>query len=86
MDRVNDVSIKTATAIIRNCMTLMRVGDFNESVRMVVNDIIATSKARNASILLIDDEKRQAVKYCECLAPTFDPGNMPGDGLFRMKS
>ena len=80
MDRVNTVSIDTATAIIRNCMTLMRVGDFKESVIQVVRDIIDTSEARNASIMLIDDENRKAVKYVECLAPSFDVSKMPGDG------
>ena len=79
-ERVDAVSLDTALAIIRNCMTLMRVGDLQESVRTVIEDILKISGARNASILLIDDENKRAVKYCECISDSVDMSRMPGDG------
>ena len=30
--------------------------------------------------MLIDDEHRKAIKYCECLDPSIDMSEMPGDG------
>ena len=78
--QVDAVSLETALAIIRNCMTLMRGGDLQESVRLVIDNLIEISGARNASIILIDDENRRAVKYCESISPEVDMSKMPGDG------
>lgn len=79
-ERVDTVSLETALAIIRNCMTLMRVGDLKESVNMVIENLVEISGARNASLLLVDDENRKAVKYCECISDSMDISKMPGDG------
>lgn len=80
-ERVDAVSLDTALAIIRNCMTLMRVGELHESVSMVIENLVEISGARNASIILIDDENRKAVKYSECIAASMDISKMPGDGF-----
>ena len=79
-ERIDAVSLETALAIIRNCMTLMRVGELKESVSLVIENLVDISGARNASILLVDDENRKAVKYCECISDTMDISEMPGDG------
>lgn len=80
-ERIESVSLETALAIIRNCMTLMRIGDFNESVRTVVKDIIKISGARSCRIMLVDDEHKRAINYCEELAEGLDPSKMPGSGV-----
>lgn len=78
--RVDSVSLDMALAIIRNCMTLMSAGEFKESVRTVIKDIIKVSGARSCRIMLLDNENRRAINYCEELAEGLDPASMPGDG------
>ena len=80
MERVDSVSLDTALAIIRNCMTLMRVGDFDESVRTVVKNILDISEARSCRIMLIDNENHQAVNFCEVISDSFNGEGIPGDG------
>jgi len=79
-NRVDSVSLDMALAIIRNCMTLMSAGEFRESVRTVIKDIIKVSGARSCRIMLLDDENRRAINYCEELAEGLDPAGIPGDG------
>ena len=80
-ERIDAVSLETALAIIRNCMTLMRAGELRESVSLVIENLVEISGARNASILLVDDENRKAIKYSECISASVDMSKMPGDGF-----
>lgn len=75
------VSIDTATAVIRNVMTLMDASDFDESIRKVFASILKKAEARNGRIVLLDDEKRQAPVLCDLLAEGLDISQLPGDGV-----
>lgn len=75
------VSIDTATAVIRNLMTLMGTADFGMRVRKVLADILRIAEARNGRIVLLDDEKHEAPVLCEMLAEGLDSSMMPGDGV-----
>lgn len=75
------VSLETATAVIRNVITLMETENFELSVRKVLGDILKKAEARNGRIVLLDEEKHQAPVLCDILADGLDDKAMPGDGV-----
>ena len=63
--RMADVSIETASAVIRACIALMRPAEFEENVRDVLEELLDYAEAYACRIMLVDHEKRQAINFCE---------------------
>ncbi len=64
-DRMADVSVETAEAIIRACIVLMGTDNFQESVGNVLEDLMNFSEAEASRIMLVDHRRREAVNFCE---------------------
>jgi diguanylate cyclase (GGDEF)-like protein len=59
------VSMDTAPAAIKACVTLLGAKDFIQGVTQVLNDIIDFSGAFNCRIMLIKHEEKRAINFCE---------------------
>ncbi len=64
-DRMAGVSMDTAPAAIKACVTLLGAKDFIQGVTQVLSDIIDFSGAFNCRIMLVDHEKKHAINFCE---------------------
>ena len=64
-DRMAGVSMDTAPAAIKACVTLLGAKDFTQGVNQVLSDIVEFSGAFHCRIMLIDHEKRRAINFCE---------------------
>ena len=63
--RMATVSVGTAEAVIKACITLMSSSSFRESVGTVLQDILDISSAYDCRILLLDDEQKKAINFSE---------------------
>lgn len=65
IERMTDVSIGTARAVIKNCITLRGSVDFQASILAVIEDIQKQADAFCSSILLLNKDKRKYEVLCE---------------------
>lgn len=63
--RMASVSMDTAPAAIKACVTLLGAKDFTQGVTQVLSDIIDFSGAFSSRIMLIDHERKLAINFCE---------------------
>ena len=64
-DRMTDVSMTTAQAVIKNCINLRGSEDFQASILSVISDIQKQSDAFCGTILLLNKDKRKYEVLCE---------------------
>ena len=63
--RLAGVSLDTAAAVVRACMTLVSGDDFEQSVSVVLSDIMEMSEANICRILLVDELEHRVSVFCE---------------------
>ena len=65
VDKLADISSRTATNVIKTCLKLRETDDFKVAMNSVVADIRMQCGAKRCSILLTDFEKREYKLLCE---------------------
>jgi hypothetical protein len=63
-DRMVPVSADVASMVVKCCIKLLGGGDFRESVEGVVSYILEASEGFNCRIMLVDEQKQEAVNFC----------------------
>lgn len=64
-ERMAAVSLDTAAAVVKGCLTLAGATDFDQGVGEVLEDLLQMSQALSCRILLVDHQKAAVTKYCE---------------------
>lgn len=68
-DRMASLSAENSARVIKACITLMNMNDFQESVGYVLEDVLEASDARACRIMLVDHDRREAINFCERRSP-----------------
>ena len=75
IEKLTDISSKTATNVVKTCLKLRETDDFQETMNSVIADIREQCGAKRCSILLTDFEKREYTLLCEDYGG--DPNQIP---------
>lgn len=65
IEKLSDISSKTAFNVVKTCLKLRETDDFQETMNSVIADIRQQCGAKRCSILLTDFEKREYKLLCE---------------------
>lgn len=72
-ERMAAVSVNTANAVVKACLTLIRSENFEASLSEVLRVIMDEAEAKVGQILLIDHENGRAVNLCRVLSADAEP-------------
>ena len=75
IEKLSDISSKTAFNVVKTCLKLRETDDFQETMNSVIADIRQQCGAKRCSILLTDFEKREYKLLCEDYGG--DPDQLP---------
>lgn len=64
-EKMSEVSVETANAVIKNCITLRGSENFHASITAVIDDLQQKTDAFCSTILLLDQPKRKYTILCE---------------------
>lgn len=78
-ERMAKVSVETAEAVIRACITLMGTEDIQERVGTVLSDLREQTGSFDCRVMLIDQENQTATNFCERHGALSD--HRDGDGI-----
>lgn len=63
-DKMSDVSLETATAVIQTCINLRGSKNFYESMNTVIEDIQKTTESFSSVIIMIDGKQKKYAPLC----------------------
>ena len=81
VERMADVSVGTAEAVVKATLKLMNKEHFTTGVENVLEDIMAASEAKACRIMLVDHERQEASLLCEKLIPEAWPDRNEGEDV-----
>ncbi len=70
-DRMASVSMDTAAAAVNASVALLGTDDLKEGVQHVLDDILVRTGGFSARLTLVDDERNEAVNYCDAFVKGF---------------
>lgn len=79
--RMASVSVNTASSVISACLKMMSTADLRQSLGDVLEDIMKSASAKGCRVVILDDENREAVNFCERVAPGAWPMRDPDNDI-----
>lgn len=80
-ERMASVSVNTASAIVKASLRLSGAQDFVGAVGDVLEDVLWQCDAFGSRIMLVDEERKIATKFCARIRGNPNEEEMPGDGI-----